>query len=81
MIDFGFMIALFASAIALIGVYQFNQQKDYCGARVTWFYSNSLFVVLFVGRTIGWLNGGLTDALMAIYFGAMWWSNWKGLVK
>lgn len=81
MIDIGFIIALIASVIALFGVYQFNQQQDYTGARVTWFYSNSLFVVLFAGRTIGVLDGGFTDALMAIYFAVMWWSNMKGLMQ
>lgn len=78
-IDYGFIIALVASIIALYGVYQFNQLKDYTGSRTTWFWSNTLFVILFTGRSVGLVDGGLTDALMAGYFLCMWWSNWKGM--
>ena len=79
MIDPGFILTLAASVVALWGVYLFNQKKDYTGARSVWFYSNTGFVVYFVGRCLGAWNGGFSDAVMAIYFGLMWYSNWRGL--
>ena len=79
MIDIGFLISLVSSIVALIGVWQFNQRQDYTGARSTWFYSNTGFVLYFAGRCAGLWDGGLGDAVMAVYFGLMWWSNWRGM--
>jgi hypothetical protein len=79
MIDLGLPLALIASLIALYGVYLFNQVKDHIGARAVWFWSNSIFVAYFVGRSLQWWDGGLGDAVMATYFFAMWWSNWRGM--
>jgi len=78
-IDYGFLISLIASLIALWGVYLFNQRKDYTGARVVWFFSNTLFVVFFAGRVFGWYNGGLSDVMMMLYFAMMWVSNVWGM--
>ena len=79
MIDPGFLISLAASVIALYGVYLFNQRRDYTGARVTWMVSNPLFTVYCIGRLLGAWNGGLSDAMMAVYFGAMTASNLWGM--
>ncbi|MFA5378049.1 MAG: hypothetical protein WC455_20020 [Dehalococcoidia bacterium] len=79
MIDIGFPIAVLASCIALYGVYLFNQISDYNKARGIWFYSNTLFVIYFAGRCLTWWDGGLGDAMMALYFVMMWISNWVGM--
>jgi hypothetical protein len=79
-ITIGFPLALVASIIALYGVYLFNQVKDHTGARAVWFWSNSIFVLYFVGRSLLWWDGVLGDAAMALYFALMWWSNWRGMV-
>ncbi len=79
MIDIGFPLALASSIVALYGVWQFNQKRDYTGARATWFYSNAGFVIYFVLRSFGFVDGGLSDAVMAGYFALMWWSNWRGM--
>lgn len=81
MIDYGFALAILASIIALIGVYQFNQQKNYVGARTTWFWSNTLFVLYFAGRIAGLWDGGLGDVVMWLYFVCMWTSNAMGMVE
>ena len=78
-IDYGFLISLCASIIALWGVYLFNQRKDYTGARYVWFFSNSLFVCFFAFRVIGWIDGGLSDVMMMLYFAMMWISNTWGI--
>ncbi len=75
----GFLIALACSVIALYGVWLFNQQRDYTGARAVWQYSNVGFALYFVARSVGLMNGGLSDAMMAAYFGIMAWSNWRGM--
>ncbi len=79
MIDLGFLISLSASIIALYGVYLFNQRRDYAGARVTWMYSNIIFMGYFLLRTLDVLDGGLGDAMMTVYFGAMVVSNLHGM--
>jgi len=79
MIDYGFILSLVASLIALWGVYLFNQKKDYTGARVVWFFSNALFVLFFMGRCLCWFNGGLSDFTMTIYFSMMFISNIRGM--
>lgn len=79
MIDIGFPIALLSSIVALIGVWQFNQKRDYTGARATWFWSNTGFVIYFVGRCFALWDGVLGDVAMAVYFALMWWSNWRGM--
>lgn len=80
MIDIGFILAIAASVIALYGVYQFNQRRDYTQARAVWFWSNSLFVAYFAGRVLMLWDGVLGDAAMLAYFFLMWWSNWRGMV-
>lgn len=79
MIDPGFIISLIASIIALYGVYQFNQRRDCTGARVTWMITNPMFTFYFIGRIVGWWNGGLGDGMMAVYFAAMTASNLWGM--
>jgi hypothetical protein len=79
MIDFGFILALTASTIALYGVWLFNQRKDYTGARITWMFSNIAFTAYFLGRVLLWWNGGLGDWAMLGYFAAMTASNLWGL--
>lgn len=79
LIDPGFIISLVASIIALYGVFQFNQRRDYTGARVTWMVSNPLFVVYCAGRLLGLWDGGLSDGMMAVYFGCMAVSNLLGM--
>ena len=81
MIDIGFVIAISASVIALYGVYQFNQVRDYTKSRSVWFWSNSLFVAYFLGRITGWWDGILGDAAMMGYFALMWISNFQGMKK
>ena len=61
-------LALAASVVALWGVYLFNQRCDYTGARGVWFWSNTLFVIYFAGRCAALWDGGLGDAVMALYF-------------
>ena len=78
-IDYGFLLSLIASIIALYGVYQFNQLKDYTGARHTWFWSNTGFVVVFACRVLGYTDGGLSDVMMMLYFLMMWVSNTVGM--
>jgi hypothetical protein len=75
----GFLIALACSVIALYGVWLFNQCRDYSGARAVWQWSNVGFALYFVARSVGQMNGGLSDAMMAAYFGIMAWSNWRGM--
>lgn len=77
--DIGFPIALTASILALYGVYLFNQRKDYTGARIIWMITNPVFTMYFIGRLVGFWDGGLGDMMMAVYFGAMTVSNLKGL--
>jgi len=80
MTDYGFIIAIAASVIALYGVWLFNQRKDYTGARTVWMFSNIAFTIYFLGRVMLWWNGGLGDAAMAVYFGSMTISNlWGGV--
>lgn len=79
LIDLGIPIAIIASIVALYGVYLFNQKRDYTGSRDVWFWSNSLFVAYFAGRVLHLWNGSLGDAVMGVYFGTMWWSNWRGM--
>ena len=79
MIDYGFLLSLIASIIALYGVYQFNQLKDYCGARHTWFLSNSIFMAYFAGRVAMIWDGGVGDFVMFLYFALMWGSNTWGM--
>lgn len=81
MIDIGFLIATSASIIALYGVYQFNQRKDYTGARLTWAVSNPLFLLYFMGRIFTLWNGGLGDWATAAYFAGMTVSNYWGLTQ
>lgn len=81
MTDLGLPLTLASSIVALWGVYLFNQRKDYTGARAVWFWSNTGFVIYFSGRCLGAWNGGFSDAVMAIYFALMWWSNVKGMVN
>ena len=77
--DIGLIISLVSSLIALYGVYQFNQQRDYTGSRMTWFWSNSGFVLYFAGRVAGFWDGGLGDFVMFLYFALMWGSNTWGM--
>jgi hypothetical protein len=79
LIDIGFPVAVLASCITLYGVYLFNQVGDFRKARGIWFYSNTLFVIYFTGRCLTWWDGGLGDAMMALYFVMMWISNWAGM--
>lgn len=79
MIDYGFLLSLIASVIALWGVYLFNQKKDYTGARVVWFFSNTMFVLFFWGKVSHWCDGGLSDVMMMMYFAMMWASNVWGM--
>ena len=75
MIDIGFYITFVASAIALFGVWQFNQRYDYTGARVTWMFSNILFTLCFAGRLAGFWDGAMGDWAMLVYFASMTVSN------
>jgi hypothetical protein len=79
MIDIGFILSLISSVIALYGVWLFNQRRDYTGARGIWFWSNTGFVLYFAGRVAGFYDGGLGDGVMCVYFGLMWYSNWRGM--
>lgn len=79
MIDLGLPIALSASIIALWGVWLFNQRRDYTRARGVWTWSNTMFVLYFFGRILGWWNGVLGDVAMLAYFLGMWASNLNGM--
>jgi hypothetical protein len=78
-LDYGFLMSLTASLIALWGVYLFNQKRDYTGARMVWMFSNTLFVIFFFGRISQWYEGGLSDVMMYLYFSLMWISNAWGM--
>ena len=79
MTDYGVIIAIAASAVALYGVWLFNQRRDYIGARTTWMFSNIAFTIYFFGRVMLWWNGGLGDMAMLVYFGSMTISNLWGM--
>ena len=79
MTDIGVIISALSSIVALIGVYQFNQQNDPLKAQQTWFWSNSGFVLYFAGRCLTLWDGGLGDVVMLTYFFLMWASNALGL--
>lgn len=79
MIDIGFIIAITGTAISLYGVYLLNQKKDWRGAQIIWMYSNPILTGYFVGQAIGWWNGSLSSAAMAVLYGVFTVSNWKGL--
>ena len=77
--DIGLILATAASIIALVGVYLFNQKKNYLAANIVWgFGSNPLFVLYFFGRVMHWWNGGLGDVAMLVYFSLMMGSSWLG---
>ena len=79
MTDFGFILAIAASIVALYGVWLFNQRRDYTGARTVWMFSNVAFTAYFAGRVLLWWNGGLGDVAMLVYFAAMTASNLWGM--
>jgi len=46
---------------------------------MVWFWSNPILTVYFVGQAVGFWNGGLSSAAMAVLYGVFTVSNWKGL--
>jgi len=78
-IDLGLPIALAGTCISLYGVYLNNQKHDHHGAMMVWFWSNPILTVYFVGQAVGFWNGGLSSAAMAVLYGVFTVSNLKGL--
>lgn len=81
MIDVGLPIAVIGCLISIYGVYILNQRHDWRGAQRMWMWSNPIFVLYFAGQTIGYWNGGLSSAAMAILYLVMTVSNLHGMWK
>lgn len=75
----GLDLAVFGSAISIIGVLSNNILLNHILAMQIWVFSNLIFVVYFYGRYKNWWDGGISNMVMCFMYVVMLMSGLWGL--
>jgi hypothetical protein len=79
--NLGLDLAVFGTAISIIGVIYNNVFLEHTTAMWIWVFSNAIFVVYFWGRTQKIWDGGLSDGLLCMNYVVMLVTGLWGLMK